>query len=182
MMRRALGGLVVVLVMLAIGGLTRYRYRAEPERAELRLTWRTRVPRVVECRTPTAEELAELPVHMRQEEICQGRAVPYRLEVRVDGRVVRRASEQGAGARGDRPLQVFEELPLAPGRRRIRVVFERADTVGPSGEAEPADSVATSLPDRLVLDRTLDVGVRDVVLITYDRDGRRLILRDPSEE
>lgn len=171
--RAVVGGLLVAGVVVAIGGLTRYGYRAEPERGELRLAWRTSVPRIVECRTPTAEEQADLPVHMRQDEICEGRSVRYRLEVRVDGEVVRQASEAGAGARGDRPLHVFEEIPLEPGVRHIEVVFERADDA-------TADSGRVSLPDRLVLDRKLDVGVRDVVLISYDRDERRLTLHDPS--
>lgn len=177
--RLGVGGLVAVLVVLGMGALTRFGYLAEPERGELRLAWRTRVPREVNCRTPTAEELAELPVHMRQEEICEGRAIAYRLAVRVDGALVREAGEHGAGARGDRPLQVFEELPLTPGRHRIQVVFERTD--GAEAGSATADSVAPSLPARLVLDRTLYVGVRDVVLITYDRDHRTLVLRDPSE-
>lgn len=173
-MRLAVGTVLVLAGVLAMGALTRFRYTAEPERAELRLAWRTPVPRVVECRVPTPEEQAELPVHMRKGEICEGRAVRYRLEVAVDGEVLRSSVEGAAGMRSDRPLHVFEEIPLAPGRRRIRIVFERADTAG-------ASSGDTAVPARLEFDRELRVGVHDVVLVTYDADRRRLVLGERSE-
>ena len=187
--RVVVGAVLVAASVAALGALTRYRHVAEPERAELRLVWRTPVPRVVECREPTESELAELPVHMQQGEICEGQAVEYRLEVRVDGVVRHRSLNTGAGARGDRPLRVFETLPLEPGERHVRVVFERADSVqaadamrgapetGSGARSPVAESQAGAmeLPARLVLDRRLEVGVREVVLITYDRDGGRLV-------
>lgn len=178
---RALVGVALVAASIAgLGALTRWDWRAGADTAELRLAWRTPVPRVVECREPTAEELEELPIHMRQEEICEQRPVSYGLEVRVDGELRHRSVEAAAGARGDRPVHVFEALALEPGERHVRVVFERAD---PAGEA--ADSAAGDggpVPVRLVLDRRLEVGVRDVLLVTYDRAGRQLALRHRSGE
>ena len=175
--RGAVGGLLVAASIVAMGALTRYDYRVGTDAAELRLAWRTPVPRVVECREPTEAELQELPIHMRQDEICEGRAVGYQLEVRVDGQLRHRSLEAAAGARGDRPMHVFEALTLEPGARRVRVGFERAD----SAEAGVAGDAA-SVPARLVLDRRLEVGARDVLLVTYDRDERRLVLRHRSAE
>ena len=166
--RVVIGGALVVAVVVAVGVLTRFGWSLESDHAALRLAWRMPVPRVVECREPTEEELAELPVHMRRDEICEGRAVAYTLEVRVDGELRRRSTVEAAGARADRPLQVFGELPLAPGARSLRVVFERADS---------ADAGETSLPDRLVVDRELDVAAREVVLVTYDDGERELVMQ-----
>lgn len=173
--RVAIGAALAVAAVVAMGGLSRLQHTAEPERAELRLAWRTAVPRVVECREPTEEELRELPVHMRQDEICEGRAVRYRLEVRVDGELRHASTEGAAGVRGDRPLHVFEELPLEPGTRHVRIVFERADGT------EPGAGDDGSAPARVVLDRRFHLGVRDVLLVTYDAGERQLVTRDRPE-
>lgn len=167
--RIGIGSALVLAAVVATGALTRFDYRTGGSAGELRLAWRMAVPRVVECRTPTPEELAELPVHMRQEEICEGRPVSYRLEVRVDGELRHRHTVRAEGARADRPMQVFETLTLEPGARDVRVVFERAD------EGDASSSESTSLPDRLVFDRRVDVAARDVVLVTWDADRRALV-------
>jgi hypothetical protein len=159
---------MVAFSIVATAELTRYDYRAGTEEAAVRLAWQTSVPRVVECRRPTEAELENLPIHMRQEEICEGQTVAYRLTVEVDGRVVRQKPVRAEGVRADRPLQVFEELRVDPGPRRVRVVFERADT---------ADVGDTALPDRVVFDRSLRVEPHEVVLITYDPGRRELVRR-----
>jgi hypothetical protein len=187
--RGALGGLLALALMGGIGGLTRFAYVEPGDEAALRLAWRARVPRVEECRELTAEEQAELPAHMRRDEVCEGRVASYRLEVAVDGRVRHRALVSGAGARGDRPLYVFETLPLDPGRHRIRVVFARIDeggsvagegasSRGTPAEAEDAEpGTLEPVPERLVLERTVEVKRRDVVLVSYDPVRRTLVLR-----
>lgn len=186
--RSAAGSALVLASVLAMGVLTRAPFRASPDRAELRLAWRFRVPRVEHCRTPTPEELAELPVHMRPEKICESRPVAYRLEVAVDGQVRHRSTVEAAGVRGDRPLYVFKALPLEPGSHRVRVTFERADHVAgsaPPGKAEgpgvgepaAADSAGPAVPARLVLDRRVRATTHDVLLVTYDADAAALALR-----
>ena len=167
-------GLAVVGVW-AMGALTRVEYRATPpDRAELRLAWRARVARVEECRRLSEAEQAELPAHMRREEVCEGRVASYELRVEVDGSVRHRSVVEGAGARGDRPLYVFEATPLEPGRHRVRVTFERVD----GGRAAlPGES---EVPDRLVLEEAVRVSAGDVVLVRYDPDARALVLA-PAE-
>lgn len=196
--RIGLGTLLVALGVVALGVLTRVQYAAVPDRAELRLAWRALAPRVEECRRLTPEEQEELPIHMRQDEICEGRLVSYRLTVAVDGAVRYRSTVEAAGARGDRPLYVFEALPLEPGPHDIRVVFERTDgaagddddraATGPEAESAAggrgdASSPGTgagsgsTVPDRLVLDRRVRVERHDVVLVGYDADARKLVLQ-----
>jgi hypothetical protein len=188
--RVVLGVTLAVASVLAMGAASRYSYTADPaQEAELRLTWRTRAPLVKECRRLTQEEQDALPAHMRREEICEGRVASYRLEVRVDGAVRHSATIRGAGARGDRPLYVFETLRLEPGHHEVHVVFERvgAEASDVAGDGSgPASDVADvgepgrragSVPDRLELREGFDLAGRQVALVTYDAVERRLVLR-----
>lgn len=146
--------------------------------AIVRLAWRARGERVQDCRRRTPEELAKLPAHMRQEEVCEGRILPYRLVVEMDGVATVNQLIHGAGAREDRPLYVFQDLVVSPGTHRVGVTFTREG-------APPADSTtaagALRTPARLTLDTLLTLGSRRVVLVTYDEEREQLVVRDGSE-
>jgi hypothetical protein len=144
--------------------------------AVLRLAWRARGERVEECRRRTPSELAKLPVHMRQEEVCEGRLLPYRLVVSVDRAPVVDRLVHGAGAREDRPLYVFEDLPVRPGFHRLSVRFTLVGTATRAG----AEAGAPATPPRLALDTTVDFEFRRIVLVTYDDGGEQLMLRRGS--
>lgn len=179
--RVAIGSALAVAALLMIGGLSQWTYTAGPsDRAELRLAWRALVPRVQECRRLTPEEQADLPVHMRREEICEGRVASYRLEVTVDGRTLRRSTIQGAGARGDRPLYVFESIPLRPGLHSVEITFERLRAVGTDSVATTVRPAGSTVPDRLALAETLELGPREVALVTYAPERRSLELLDTA--
>jgi hypothetical protein len=145
--------------------------------AIVRFAWRARGERVQDCRRRTPDELAKLPVHMRQEEICEGRILPYRLMVQMDGAAAVDQLIHGAGAREDRPLYVFQDLVVSPGTHRVGVTFTREG-------APPADSTtavgALTTPARLTLDTVLTLGSRRVVLVTYDEEREQLVVRDGS--
>ncbi len=172
--RRAAAIAVALATTLVIGALSRAPYTAD--RADygiLRLAWRARGERVEECRRLTKEELERLPVHMRQEERCEGRIFPYRLRVSVDGVRVVDELVHAAGARHDRPLYVYRELPLEPGAHAVVVTFTREGNVPPG--AHEADE---GTPARLALDTTVALSPRRILLVTYDDDARRLVVRD----
>jgi hypothetical protein len=174
--RVALGTGVAVGMLVFLGALTRFGYVAEPaNEAELRLAWRARAPLVEECRRLTDAEREALPVHMRRDVVCEGRVASYRLRVEVDGVVRRESVVKGAGARGDRPLYVFEALRLTPGERGVRVVFERVGDAG--GDANGDGNGNGAIPDRLELDTAVAFGPGNVVLVTYDPNARGLVLR-----
>jgi hypothetical protein len=176
--RAVLGTGVAVGTLVFLGALTRFGYVAEPaNEAELRLAWRARAPLVEECRRLTDAEREALPVHMRRDVVCEGRVASYRLRVEVDGEVRREAVVKGAGARGDRPLYVFEALRLPPGERGVRVVFERVGDAG--GDASGDGNGA--IPDRLELETEVAFGAGNVVLVTYDPNARGLVLRGMPE-
>jgi hypothetical protein len=132
--------------------------------ARLRLSWRAAGQRVEACRAPTEDELAGLPPHMRPREICEGRLLPFRLVVAVDGETVLERTVHPAGARADRPTYVFEEIPLEPGAHRLRVDF----TV-----ERPADAPVSEAGDRH-LATEIEAAPGRVVLVT-DRDGLAVV-------
>jgi hypothetical protein len=185
--RLALAGAVVLGSCAALAALSLVPYTAEPgDRAVVRLAWRTRGERVRACRRLTADELARLPQHMRQEEVCERRILPYRLRVDVDGARVVDELVRAGGAREDRPLFVFRDLAVTPGTHHLQVTFEREGTLGAPGpeereEGEDVDATeagrrARETPARLELDGPVVLVLRQIVLVTYDDERRRLLL------
>jgi hypothetical protein len=169
---RAGAGLLGLALVAGLVAASQAPWRASSDgEAGIRLSWRTVSQPVSECRTPTPEELEKLPPHMRMQQICERQHVPFRLRVAVDGERVRDVLLKPPGARGDRPLHVYEELRVRPGVHRIEVSFEE--------EREP-ESGAERPPVALALDTTLELGSRDVVLVTLDESGERLALATPG--
>ncbi|MEK6609305.1 MAG: hypothetical protein AABZ35_00095 [Gemmatimonadota bacterium] len=171
---RPSGVLLALVATAAVGALSRVPYTSQSgSDAFVRLAWRARGERVETCRRLSPEELARIPAHMRREEVCEGRIVPYGLTVTVDGVRAVQESVASKGVREDRPLYVFREMPVAPGRHRLSVVFARLGPV-PGGEGGREEG---ELPVSLDLDTTLTLGPRQVALVTYDEERRRLILK-----
>ncbi|HEX7117967.1 MAG TPA: hypothetical protein VF212_04230 [Longimicrobiales bacterium] len=159
--------------LLALGALTRAPYGIEEaQQAVIRLSWRARGVRVRQCRTLTPQEVEALPVHMRRERVCEGGIAPYRLRVALDEKVLESSVVSAAGAREDRPLYVYREVRVAPGRHRLSIDFLREETAETDPEAVPA-----STPARLTLDADLSLGAGQVALVTFDPKRRALVLR-----
>ncbi len=204
--RAILAVLLVGAALLGLGALSRVPYGdTAAGQAVVRLSWRVRGVRVEACRRLGVEELEALPPHMRRPEVCEGRIAPYRLRVRVDGEVVEDGLVQGAGVREDRPLYVFRELRVPPGRHALAVEFHRiaaeaergrrsagAEQAGGAREveeaydaddAEDADDTGRTRhrrqasPARLDLDVDVTLEPGQVALITYDPERRALVVR-----
>jgi hypothetical protein len=169
-LRAALGGALALAAGAGIAALSQLPY-APPaaEEAVLRLSWRAVGERVEECRRLSEEERAALPVHMRREEVCEGRLLPSHLWVEVGGRVVVDDTVRPAGARGDRPIFVFREVRLPPGEHAVRVRFSREDRGGDA-----------PTPPLLELADTFALGAAEVALVTFDADRRVLVARTPA--
>ncbi|HTR21407.1 MAG TPA: hypothetical protein VMH88_11195 [Gemmatimonadales bacterium] len=176
--RVALGALVSLAVL---GGLRTTSYlpytAARDTAAVVRLAWRARGERVNQCRTRSADELARLPVHMRQAQVCERRLLPYRLVVDLDDREVANREVRGAGAREDRPLFVFEDIRAGQGRHRLVIHFTREGGDSLSAQA-PIQGLST--PPRLALDTVVALYPRRIILVTYDEEREQLVLRDRS--
>ncbi len=181
---RLLAGVLVALAgTAALAGLSRVPYApVRADHAVLRLSWRVRGMSVETCRRLSAEEIAALPAHMRREEVCEGRVLPYRLVVAVDGDTVAVDTVHAAGARSDRPLYVFREVALPPGRHWIAVGFDR----DPEAEADRrvqergGGRAGPVPPPSLGYRDSLTLGAGEVALITYDAERRELVRAAPD--
>jgi hypothetical protein len=166
-LRRTPALLLAVLVTLAIAALSRVPYTASPgDDAMLRLSWRTPGEYVEECRTPSEEELARQPAHMRREVVCEGRLLPYHLRVLLNGELVVDEVVIAAGARQDRPLYVYKEIPVRAGDYHVEIDWQAERST------EPIESSSAAAPRHLSLGAELRLESREVALITYDSDTR----------
>ena len=190
---------------LAIGAASRAPWAASAtDRGLLRLSWRAPSEVAEQCRPLSAEEKADLPVHMQVPEVCERRAVPYLLEVRIDGATIAADTIHGAGAREDRPITVFREIPVAVGERAIDIAFrqvvqargphedgdsngeladhgdeeddggDEADGDGREEEVGDGDD-ENDAPVSLTYSESLTLGAREVALITFDPARRTLV-------
>jgi hypothetical protein len=169
---RTIGAVVLALLGAAtVSALSRVpRSLAGDEDALLRLSWRISGVRVQECRPRTQAELDALAPHMRTPEVCTGGNAAYLLAVEVDGREVVRDTVLPAGARGDRPVSVLRDIPLAPGRYRVEVELQ---ALLPDG----FDAGEQTLEHEYEGDVTL--GPAEIALVTLDGSRTRLVLRTP---
>lgn len=148
-MAAALG--LTALVTGAVGWLGRAPYApAGEDAALLRLSWRLRGERAEVCRPRTQAELDALPFHMRTPEVCEGRAVTYRLRIQVDDDAPDTLRLVPRGAKGDRPIYVLHERAIAQGPHRVRIVFAPED---PAAGASPVvlDTVFLAAPGAVEL-------------------------------
>ena len=184
--RPVLGALCAVGVVLASVILSRVAWQsADPDIAELRLSWRMRAPARQECRPPTEAELRDVLPHMRPTEICTDEAIPFRLTIALDGDTLLSEPIVRSGRRA-RTITVFRSFRISPGSYALEVAFlpelppdpERAVAEAPAGDAapEPAQSpldLATTLRARV----SADPG--DVILVSPDENGQLAVI-DPG--
>lgn len=176
--RPALGATLALAATAGLALLSGVRAGSGPAAgALLRLSWRALGEQVRTCRRLTPQELAEVPAHMRQEEVCERHIVPYRLRVMLDSAVVLDELVRAGGAHEDRPLYVYFELPVKTGAHRLGVTFEHVLGPGPFREAEehPAHEVRET-PPLLTLERHIVMSPGAIVLVTYDDEAKELRL------
>lgn len=162
----------------AMIGLSQVPWRPDaPESGVLRLTWRSRGLVIRECRPLTAEEQRNVPQHMRQPggETCHNRSLPFRLRVSLDGRLMLDRPVLPAGARSDRPLYVFEDLALDPGRHSLEVDFEALP------DSTVSDTTEITIANLYFRD-SLVVPPRTIVLLTTGNDERSLGIRGGASD
>ena len=149
----------------------------------LRVAFSARPERVESCRTLSADELASVPQHMRQAVVCEGTTARYRLDVLHADTVVATAEVRGGGLRHDRQLYVLREMRVPPGLAVIEVRLSRIDTTAkasgtPFGDTTETDErrrrMADEVPPSLVLREKVLLRPREVLLVTYDQEMRRL--------
>jgi hypothetical protein len=101
---------------------------------------------------------------MRNPDACVGPIPAYHLKVTIGNEVQFDSRIEASGARGDRPLFVYRELFLPPGKHAVRVSFAPEDLQADSPEVQAADSRG------LYLDTVLELNVGEVRLVTRNED------------
>jgi hypothetical protein len=126
---RTVGIILAILFTWGVIRLSAVTFHPDgADQGVLRLAWRISAQGEEICRASTPEELAQLPVHMRTDEICERPPALWELVLSLDDRVVERRDLEGAGARKDRPISLLEEWPLEPGPHNLEVLFSRNGT------------------------------------------------------
>jgi hypothetical protein len=184
-LRVVLGGLGAVGVTVLLAGLSRAPQRVHGTDAGLlRLSWSGQPERIEVCRAVPEAELENLPRHMRQAVVCEGRSASYQLTVVQDGDTLLEEPVWGGGVRHDRPVYLYREFVADPGTHHLIVRFTRLDE--PSSPNPPAADSAPErpgrgrldrLPSELLLDTAITVRPRQVVLVTFDPAERGLVVR-----
>jgi len=157
-------GLQVALalaLLLGVGALAHLPLGAPADGAAIRLAVRTSAGKLEICRDVPPEELAQLPVHMRQPRICEEQPVAYRLTLSVDGIPVHAVRAERRGLRSDRALVIDDLVLIAAGRRSLVVELEPEVPAGTPGAS------AAALP-RGELRQTIDLPAGRIALVTWE--------------
>ena len=204
--RQAVRGIAATLATgLALVGLSRLSAAPVPYHSAsatlLRLSWSARPERIEVCRALSREELEEREEHMRQRVECDGRFATYDLRVTIDGESMVESVVRGGGLRHDRSMYLLREVEIPSGKRHVQVTFTRKEVVigndaslaaaAPATTdtgifagratrevAERARRARAAVPARLVLDTTISLGDRRVLVITFDHVRRALVIVD----
>jgi len=152
------GGMAVGIALLSLQPLP----GGEVPDGVLLLDWRLRGEETGTCLRAPEAELERLPVHMRSQDACLGELPPYRLVLEIDGSVIVDREVRGGGFRGDRPLTVFREVQIEPGRREIHARFFREDGDAEAIELEVREMVEVEAGRVLLLVRRQDTGALEV--------------------
>jgi coenzyme F420-reducing hydrogenase delta subunit/Pyruvate/2-oxoacid:ferredoxin oxidoreductase delta subunit len=73
------------------------------------------------CRPPRPEEVQNLPLHMRPEQICSRERAPVRMRVSVDDRILLERTYAPRGIFSDGPSVAAERFLLSSGKYRVQV-------------------------------------------------------------
>lgn len=196
--RRIAGIVVAAAAMGALVGASRFPARLfRSDAAALRLSIGARPERIEICKAQTDSELAKVAPQMQQREICDGTTARYRVEVLENGVAIVDRVVRGGGLRHDRQIYVYREAALRPGNTHLSVRLTRLDAAetdttseGPddaTGAAPPLDRAERevqerrrrreeAVPPHLRLDTLITVAPREVVLVSYDPEAKRLEL------
>lgn len=163
-------GLVAVLSHVPMG-------KEDVEAALLRLALKTREGTARVCRELTEAELAEVPIHMQKSETCTEFAIPYRLQVEIDGEVRIDRIDRASGVRGDRPLVLGEDLALTAGSHAVRLEMAPTGSAAEEGVHEEDWRRAMEVAPTYRFDDNLVAPAGRVVLLALDERSGEVRLR-----
>ena len=109
-----------VLLMGLVAVLSRFSSGEDPDYGVLRLNWKTVGEKI---RVAAAEVQEDTPHHMRAQQDFEEKMRDYQLTATINKRPWLDQLMRPPGLHHDRPISVFEETELAPGRYRVQVKF-----------------------------------------------------------
>ena len=91
----------------------------DPNKAQIKLSFRHSGPPRVECRRRTPEEIANLPPNMRRSLDCPRERLPVAVELALDGKVLYSAAIVPSGLWKDGPSNSYVTFAVAAGRHQL---------------------------------------------------------------
>lgn len=163
--RHVTGAAVAIAVLAVLVLLSQVTWRvADPDAAELRLSWRIPAPSYRQCRPPTEAELSGVLPHMRPSEVCTDTAIPFRLTIRLNGDTLHSEPVERSGRRG-RTITIYRSFAVSPGSYALDVAF--LPELPPDAQRGDAD-----LNLAMTLGTMVSAGRGDVILVSPDENGR----------
>jgi len=92
---------------------------ADPEQAQILLSFSHGGARVTPCRQFSQEELNQLAPNMRRPQDCPRGRVPVAVEIEIDGQLLFSTLAPPTGLSGDGPSTVYHRFVIAPGRHTL---------------------------------------------------------------
>lgn len=153
-----LGTALSLVVVLATAALSAWPdWQSLPEdHALLRLSFSVSGAR--SCRDRTEEELAALPRNMRQDQICERRRAPVRVELDLDGQTVLAEDLPPGGLSGSGPSRIYHRFELPAGSYDIALRL-RTDPADPGFAATAARQVTLAPGQNMAIDYDAGRGV-----------------------
>lgn len=124
-MRKVLAGFGQVLAYAGLMAFIGYFSAApaytpfDPNKAQLKLSFRHSGAPKVECRRRSPEEIAKLAPNMRRNLDCPRERLPVAVELVLDGKLLYAASIAPSGLWKDGPSNSYVTFAVAPGRHRL---------------------------------------------------------------
>lgn len=162
--RRFLAGISATVLVFGLAAMARWTAATGATDSLLRLSIRLSGQSEKTCRTRTTEELSALPQHMRTAEVCDSKALTYRLSIQIDGRTALDELTRPGGLHSDRPIYVERDLVIAAGKHRVEMTF--APTENHEGKA-----IA------LALKKDLQVARGRIVLLHLSQDQKSILVK-----
>lgn len=184
---------VFALSVLLLGLWARFPLGEPQNHGVLRLAWRMVGERVRICRDFTQAELEKMVMHMRRKEKCEVRLLRYRVRAALEGETRLDEEVIPAGARGDRPLYVNADIPLAPGEYAVDITFAPLELELQRGGIEEEDASAGEDAVRAALQVALDSSPRyrllqqlpiragEITLVELDEHGGAFVVHSLAE-
>jgi hypothetical protein len=117
--------------------------------ALIKLTFSHAGQRKQPCRERSAEELAEMPKHLRKKKDCPRERSPIDVEMTLDGKVIYSATISPSGLSHDLASPVYERIRLPAGEHRLQVSMR--DDIHSEAYNYTLDRVVTMLPAQILV-------------------------------